>query len=231
MSVLASDKSKNLHTKQVDDVLVIQMDCPGAKVNSLNTSISEELEQVLRELESNTNLKSAVLISAKPDCFVAGADIGMLEQCQSAEEATRISQGAQYMFRRLENSRKPIVAAINGICLGGGLELALACHYRIATKDRKTKLGLPEVMLGLLPGGGGTVRLPRLTDVPTALDLQLTGKQLPAERAKKAGIVDLLVSPLGSGLAPVVPTNIAYLEQVAVQIAKDIANGKLKVIL
>lgn len=230
MSIMASDKTKNLHTKHVDGVLVIQMDCPGAKVNSLNTSISQELEQALRELESDSSLKSAVLISAKPDCFVAGADIGMLEKCQTAEDATRISQEAQYMFRRMENSRKPIVAAINGICLGGGLELALACHYRIATKDRKTKLGLPEVMLGLLPGGGGTVRLPKLTDVPTALDLQLTGKQLPAERAKKVGIVDLLVSPLGSGLAPVETTNIAYLEKVAIQVAKDMADGKLRVI-
>lgn len=97
-------------------------------------------------------------LRGKPGCFIAGADIGMLEACKTAEEATKISHGAQIMFDRMEKSRKPIVAAINGVCLGGGLEIALACHYRIATKDKKTGLGLPEVMLGLLPGGGGTQR-------------------------------------------------------------------------
>lgn len=84
-------------------------------------------------------------------------------------------------------SKKPFVAAINGVALGGGLELALACHYRIATKDKKTSLGLPEVMLGLLPGSGGTQRVPKLASVPTALDLELTGKNVKADKAKKLG--------------------------------------------
>lgn len=221
---------KNIRTKVVDGVLVVTLDCPGAKVNSLGESLSQEFEQVLKELETNGQVNSAVLISAKPGCFVAGADISMLEKCESAADATRISKDAQYMFERIEKSRKPIVAAINGVCLGGGLELVLACHYRIATKDKKTKLGLPEVMLGLLPGGGGTVRLPKLIGIPTALDMELTGKQLPAERAKRAGIIDLLVSPLGPGLGSADQMTIEYLEKVAIQVANDITSGKMKVI-
>ena len=227
MSAATAGSQQHLTTKVVDEVLVITMDSPGAKVNSLGTEISSEFERVLHELETNSKVKSAVLISGKPGCFVAGADIGMLEKCQSAEEATRISEGAQLMFDRMECSNKPIVAAINGVCLGGGLELALACHYRIATKDKKTKLGLPEVMLGLLPGGGGTVRLPKLTSVPTALDLELTGKQVQADRAKKLGFVDMLVDPLGPGLAPADANTMEYLEKVAVQVAHDIADGKI----
>ncbi|KAH8412985.1 hypothetical protein KR009_007331 [Drosophila setifemur] len=221
--------NKHLHTKVVDGVLVIRIDSPNAKVNSLGAEVSDEFERVIKDLETNPSVNSAVLISGKPGCFVAGADIGMLEACQTAEEATLISHGAQLMFDRMERSRKPIVAAINGVCLGGGLELALACHYRIATKDSKTKLGLPEVMLGLLPGGGGTVRLPKLTSVPTALDLGLTGKQVRADRAKRLGIVDLLVAPLGPGLQSAEQNTIENLEKTAVQVASDLASGKIRV--
>lgn len=123
----------------------------------------------------------------------------MLEQCKTAEDAKQISHAGQLRFNRMESGKKPIVAAINGVCLGGGFELALACHYRIATKDKKTGFGLPEVMLGLLPGAGGTQRTRQLTSIPTALDLALTGKTIKADRAKKLGLVDLLVAPLGPG--------------------------------
>lgn len=221
--------NKHTSTKIVDDVLVVTINSPNAKVNSLGEEISAEFESILRELQTNSKVNSAVLISGKPGCFIAGADIGMLEKVKSAEEATKISHGAQLMFDSMERSRKPIVAAINGVCLGGGLELALACHYRIATKDKKTSLALPEVMLGLLPGGGGTQRLPKLTSIPTALDMELTGKTVKADRAKKLGIVDLLVNPLGPGLKPADVTTMEYLENVAINIAKDIASGKLKV--
>lgn len=117
------------------------------RMNSLGTEVSAEFQTVLQELESNPKVNSAVLISAKPGCFVAGADIGMIEKCKTVEEATKLSHECQIMFSRMEKSPKPIVAAINGVCLGGGFELALACHYRIATKDKKTGLGLPEGLL------------------------------------------------------------------------------------
>lgn len=208
---------------------MVTLDSPGAKVNSLGEEVSKEFETVIQELEVNSAVNAAVITSAKPGCFVAGADITMLEKCKTVDEARRVSHNGQLMFERIEKSKKPIVAAINGVALGGGLELALACHYRIATKDKKTGLGLPEVMLGLLPGAGGTQRLPRLTNIPTALDMALTGKTVKADKAKKLGIVDLLVSPLGPGLEPAEATTIKYLEEVAVQIAKDIVSGKLKI--
>ncbi|XP_037939007.1 trifunctional enzyme subunit alpha, mitochondrial [Teleopsis dalmanni] len=221
--------NKHLQTKVVNNVLVINFNSPSSRVNCLGLDVSQEFESVLKELETNTNVKSAIIISGKPGCFIAGADVIMLEKCQTAEEATKISHSAQIMFDRMERSQKPIVAAINGACLGGGLELALACHYRIATEDKKTKLGLPEVMLGLLPGGGGTVRLPKFTSVPVTLDMQLTGKQITAKRAKKLGVVDLLLSPLGPGLAPAENITMEYLEKVAIEVANDISTGKLKV--
>lgn len=134
----------HIKTSVVDDVLVIKLDSPNVKVNSLGKEVTTEFDAVLKDFETNPNVRSAVLISAKPGCFVAGADITMLEQCTSVDEAKKISHEAQLMFNRMENSKKPIVCAINGVCLGGGFELALACHYRIATKDKKTGLGLPE---------------------------------------------------------------------------------------
>lgn len=198
-------------------------------MNSLGRDLFAEFEQILRDIETNPSIQSAVIISGKPGCFIAGADISMLEATKSAEETTKLSHDCQILLDRLERSSKPIVAAINGVALGGGLELALACHYRIATKDKKTTVGLPEVMLGLLPGGGGTQRLPKLTSVPTALDMALTGKNVKADKAKKLGIVDLLVSPIGPGLKTAEENTIEYLEKTAVAAAKDLASGKLKV--
>lgn len=221
--------TKHTRTKIIDGVLVITIDSPNVKVNSLGSEISAEFQSIIGEIESNPSINSAVLISGKPGVFVAGADIGMLEKCKTAQEARDISHGAQIMFDRLEKSKKPIVAAINGVCLGGGFELALACTYRIATKDKKTSIGLPEVMLGLLPGGGGTVRLPKLTSIPTALDLELTGKTVKADKAKKLGLVDLLVSPLGPGLQSAEANTMEYLEKVAIDIARDISTGKIKI--
>uniref|UniRef100_A0A336KZW8 Trifunctional enzyme subunit alpha, mitochondrial n=1 Tax=Culicoides sonorensis TaxID=179676 RepID=A0A336KZW8_CULSO len=220
---------KHIRTKQVGDVFVITLDSPGSKVNSLGEEVFAEFESLFREFETNPSVNSAVLISGKPGCFVAGADISMLEKCKSVEEALKVSHNGQLMFNRIEKSSKPVVAAINGVCLGGGLELALGCHYRIATKDKKTGLGVPEVMLGLLPGAGGTVRLPKLAGIPTSLDMALTGKTIKADKAKKLGLVDLLVTPLGPGLEPADVTTMKYLEEVAIQTAKDLASGKLKV--
>ena len=107
-----------------------------------------------------------------------------------------------------------------GPCLGGGLEVALAAHYRVAVNDARTVLGLPEVMIGLLPGGGGTQRLPRLVSLPDALDMALTGRQVKAKKAKALGIVDQLVEPLGPGIAPAEQRTLEYLESVAVATAK-----------
>src|SRR5690554_3598475 len=176
-----------------DNVAVIHIDVPGESMNTLKASFAEEVAQVLNNLEQQRDLKGVVVISDKPGSFVAGADIGMIDGCETAADTESLARQGQAMFDRIEQLNVPVVAAIDGACLGGGLELALACHYRIATDSSKTVIGLPEVQLGLLPGSGGTQRLPRLIGVQKALPLILTGKQLRATQAKKLGIVDDVV--------------------------------------
>ena len=116
----------------------------------------------MNEINKNESIKGAVIISGKTTGFIAGADINMIESCKSKEEVYELSKAGQKIFSEMEKSHKPIVSAIMGPCLGGGFEVALATHYRIAVNDNKTVVGLPEVKLGLLPGSGGTQRLPRL---------------------------------------------------------------------
>ncbi|XP_046961372.1 trifunctional enzyme subunit alpha, mitochondrial [Vanessa cardui] len=227
----AAAATSQVHTKckLVNGVYVVTLDSPNVKVNSLNVAVMDEVRNIINEVESNPAIEAAVLISGKPGCFIAGADITMLENCKTKEEVVALSKNGHDIFKRIESSRKPYIAAIQGSCLGGGLETALACKYRIAVKDAKTGFGLPEVMLGLLPGGGGTQRMPKLTSIPTTLDLALTGKTVKADKAKKLGIVDLLVSPLGPGMGQPESNTMKYLENVAIQVAKDIASGKITV--
>lgn len=118
----------------------------------MSEQFTAELEGLLKEVQNNSKIQAGVIISAKPSCFIAGADINMLSKCKNQDEATHLSHDGKRILDDIEKSSKPIVAAIRGSCLGGGLEVAMACHYRIAVKDKKTGLGLPEVMLGLLPG-------------------------------------------------------------------------------
>ena len=176
-----------------DAIGIITMDIAGESMNVLKAAFADEISQLLSEIKANSQLKGLVFISGKPDSFIAGADISMLDGCKTAEEAQAIGRMGQQMFDQLEQLPIPLVAAIHGPCLGGGLELALACHARVATSDNKTVLGLPEVQLGLLPGSGGTQRLPKLVGLQKALDMILTGKQLRAAQAKKAGLVDDVV--------------------------------------
>jgi 3-hydroxyacyl-CoA dehydrogenase/enoyl-CoA hydratase/3-hydroxybutyryl-CoA epimerase len=176
-----------------DSVLVLTLDVPGEKVNTLGKGLMAELEEVFALLDQDPGVKAAVLRSGKPDNFIAGADIKDFLGIQSALEGETLSRAGQALLDRLEAARVPVVAAIHGSCLGGGLETALACRYRVASDHPKTALGLPEVMLGLLPGAGGSQRLPRLVGLVTALDLILTGRSLKALRALKAGLVDEVV--------------------------------------
>lgn len=176
-----------------DQIAIISMDVPGESMNVLKAEFADEISQILDELQHNSQVKGVVLISGKAGSFMAGADISMLDGCESADQAETIARMGQGIFLRLEQLNVPVVAAINGPCLGGGLELALACHTRVATSNAKTVLGLPEVQLGLLPGSGGTQRLAKLVGLQKALDMTLTGKQLRAEQARKAGLVDEVV--------------------------------------
>ncbi|MRJ41075.1 MULTISPECIES: fatty acid oxidation complex subunit alpha FadJ [Idiomarina] len=176
-----------------DHVAVIHIDVPGESMNTLKASFADEVAHVLNQLEQHQDLRGVVLISDKPGSFVAGADISMIDACTNAADAESLARQGQAMFDRIEQLAVPVVAAIDGACLGGGLELALACHYRIATDNNRTVIGLPEVQLGLLPGSGGTQRLPRLIGIQKALPLILAGKQLRAKQARKLGIVDDVV--------------------------------------
>src|SRR5687768_662251 len=175
-----------------EGVATITIDQKGKPVNVLSRSLVDELTHAIRRLEAG-EAQAAVILSGKPGVWIAGADIDELQQIRTPADGQLLSRVAHELLGRLENLEVPVVAAIDGAALGGGLELALACTYRIASDSEKTKLGLPEVQLGLLPGAGGTQRLPRLIGLRAALDLMLTGKQIDGRRARKAGLVDEVV--------------------------------------
>jgi len=181
--------------EKTDGVAIITMDIEGLPQNVLNESVGREFESLFDDIEQDSSLVAMVFKSGKPGCFVAGADISMLQQIETQEQALESCKLLHGLFQRVADLKITTVAAIDGVCLGGGLELALVFDYRIASSAKSTRIGVPEVQLGLLPGGGGTTRLPRMIALPTALDLILTGKQLNAKRAKNAGLVDAVVLP------------------------------------
>jgi 3-hydroxyacyl-CoA dehydrogenase / enoyl-CoA hydratase / 3-hydroxybutyryl-CoA epimerase len=182
-------------TLRDDGIGIIGIDVPGEKQNTLKPEFGPQFEAVLEQVRAQPGLKGLVLYSTKPGRFVAGADVGLFDTLRSAADAAEASRGCQRLFRAIEALPVPAVAAIDGVCLGGGLELALACRARICADSPSTRLGLPEVMLGLLPGAGGTQRLPRLIGIAAALDLMLTGKALRPARARRIGLVDAVVPP------------------------------------
>ncbi|MCL1125663.1 fatty acid oxidation complex subunit alpha FadJ [Shewanella surugensis] len=185
-------KTFNL-TRREDGIAILTMDVPGETMNTLRAEFAPEINDVLTEIKSDSQIKGLVLVSGKKDSFVAGADISMLDACRTAKDAKILSSDGHVVFNELEGLNIPVVAAIHGVCLGGGLELALACHQRVCSDNKKTVMGLPEVQLGLLPGGGGTQRLPRLVGIAKSLDLMLTGKQVRPKQALKMGLVDDVV--------------------------------------
>ncbi|NQY35358.1 MAG: fatty acid oxidation complex subunit alpha FadJ [Alteromonadaceae bacterium] len=179
--------------RQDNGIAKLIMDVVGDSMNTLKAEFVEQISQVLTQIRADKSITGLLLISGKKGSFVAGADINMLASCKTAEEATALSRQGQVIFDQLESLPVPVVAAIDGPCLGGGLELAMACHARVCSDSTKTALGVPEVQLGLLPGGGGTQRLPKLVGIQKALDMMLTGKQLRAKQALKAGLVNEVV--------------------------------------
>jgi len=178
-----------------DGTAVLTFDLPGEPVNKLTAAVKAEFEQVFAALQADSAVRAIVLISGKPDVFIAGADIEEFTRLETPSQAEALSRDGQEMIGRVAASTKPVVAAIHGACVGGGLELALACHWRVATDHPKTQIGLPEVQLGLLPAAGGSVRLPRLIGLRAALDIILAGKTERAAKAFRLGIVDELVHP------------------------------------
>ncbi|HET7379297.1 MAG TPA: enoyl-CoA hydratase-related protein, partial [Gaiellales bacterium] len=195
-----------------DGVAVVTLDTPGMPVNVISRGVKEELYELLAELERDASVTAVVFFSGKPDNFIAGADIEEFVQLKSTADAEQLSRDGQTLIDRVAAFTKPTVAAIHGACLGGGLEFALACRYRVATDHPKTQIGLPEVQLGILPGAGGCQRLPRLIGARAALDMILAAKSERAAKAFRLGIVDELVAP-------------AILQDIAIAAARRLAQG------
>jgi 3-hydroxyacyl-CoA dehydrogenase/enoyl-CoA hydratase/3-hydroxybutyryl-CoA epimerase len=204
--------STALHWEVKDHIAIVTFDLPGEPVNKITRAVKDEFIATFEALGRDPNVHAIVFLSGKRDVFIAGADIEEFVTITSAAEAERLSAGGQEMLDRIARLPKPVVVGIHGACLGGGLEFALACHYRVATDHAKTQLGLPEVQLGLLPGAGGCQRLPRLIGARAALDIILAGKSERAAKAFRLGMVDELVAP-------------AILYEITVAAAERLAGG------
>ena len=196
-----------LHTYLTDKILTITINRPD-KLNAINKTVMSELGEVVSEIYVNHDIRGAILTGAGAKAFVAGADITEF-QGLSAEEGEALARRGQEVFDRIEASPKPIIAAVNGFALGGGCELAMACHFRLCTPN--ARFGQPEVSLGLIPGYGGTQRLTRIVGKGKAIELMLTGRMADAQEAlpvcswlvhrdfragKKATIDNMLFPPL-----------------------------------
>mmetsp|Transcript_30822 Transcript_30822/g.53299 ORF Transcript_30822/g.53299 Transcript_30822/m.53299 type:complete len:767 (-) Transcript_30822:136-2436(-) len=217
-STQAKDEWKYFKELEVVDggVAILKIDGPG-KMNTIDEGFVREMEAIWdQQIMANPDIKSVVLMSSKPDNFIAGADIKMISSIEDKSSIKELCLAAHRgLFRKMAGG-KPAVAAIHGACMGGGLEVALHCAARVATGHHKTVLSLPEVKLGILPGFGGTQRLPRLVGIQGALDMMLTGKNVRPDKAKKMGLVDQVVD--GPSLEPV-----------AIQMARDLQDPKYKV--
>lgn len=177
-----------------DGYLWVEIDHPHRAVNTLSRSMLEGLNSLIDQIESSKP-KGVLFVSAKKGNFIAGADIEEMTTLRGPEEARQLSEFGQRVFARLESLKVPTVALISGSCLGGGLEFSLCCTHRVADDSRKTLLGLPEVQLGLVPGWGGTVRLPRRVGLLRALKMITTGSPINGRQAYSAGLVDAVVPP------------------------------------
>jgi len=187
-------------TLEVDDdgVAWLVFDDPASKLNILTRAVLTRLDLLVGEIEAlarDGTAKSLVVRSGKPGSFIAGADVDEIASITDEDEGYQAAREGQRIYRRIEQLPIPAVAAVDGICLGGGTELILACGYRIATDRPQTRIGLPEVRLGILPGFGGTTRLPRLIGLSQALPIILTGQAVAASKARRIGLVEEVVHP------------------------------------
>ncbi|MEP6781636.1 MAG: 3-hydroxyacyl-CoA dehydrogenase NAD-binding domain-containing protein, partial [Gemmatimonadaceae bacterium] len=194
-------------------VAIISYDQPNSPVNVLSSNVGTIFSAVFALVESDSAFVGAVLASGKKDTWIAGADIEELSSLKTPLQGEELSRAGHAVMDKLAAMKKPVVAAIHGACLGGGLETALACRHRIATDHANTVLAFPEVQLGLLPGAGGTQRLPRTVGLQAALDMMLTGKNIRAKKALQMGLVHEMVHP-------------AILHAISVQRVRQLARGE-----
>lgn len=176
-----------------ESVIWLTLDVQGSAVNTLNNNVLQQLDVILDNIIEQENVTALVIRSGKSKGFIAGADVKQFCKINDANDAVQLVRHGQHVFNKLAELASPTIAVIEGFCMGGGLELALACRYRIALDDPSVRLGLPEVKLGIHPGWGGTVRLPQLIGPLAALDLILTGRAVSTSEAKRIGLVDVIV--------------------------------------
>lgn len=179
-----------LLNEKEEGIIVVTINRPD-KLNALNGELLEELQSAFTHIEENSQIKAVIVTGSGNKAFVAGADIKELREL-NRESGEKLSSNGQQIFSFIEQCSKPVIALINGYALGGGAELAMACHIRIATDN--ALIGLPEVSLGLIPGYGGTQRLPSLVGISKAMEMILTGKPIKAEEAERFGLVSSIHS-------------------------------------
>ena len=182
----------NITLEIKQNIATIIFDLKDEKINKLSFEILQEFNEKLDIIKDDTSIKALLIDSAKKDIFIAGADIKQIEQLKNSEEVYNALMEVHKIFNKLENLSIPTIAYINGACMGGGLELALACKYRVLSTNEKTKLAFPEIKLGIFPGFAGTIRAPKLIGLVNALDLILTGKTIDAKKAYKIGLADMI---------------------------------------
>lgn len=188
---MSDENSTVRFDREADGIALVTVNRPD-KLNALNADTVRQLDSVLRSARDDDGVRVIILTGSGEKAFVAGADIAELSRMGSID-GVGVSRAGQATFRMMEAMPKPVIGAINGFALGGGLELALACHIRIASN--RAKFGLPEVKLGIIPGYGGTVRLPRLVGRGRALELMLTGEMIDADEAYRIGLVNRVTEP------------------------------------
>lgn len=192
---------ESLRLKKEGDIGILEFDLQGEKINKLSSPIMKRLSEVLVEVQ-NSSLKALLVVSRKNRIFIAGADIDEIKNLKTAESASAAAAQGQLIVNQFEDLKIPVVVSINGACMGGGCELALACDYRLISDDPSAKIGLPETKLGVIPGFGGCYRLPRVIGLQAALDIILAGKAVDGRKATKLGLADELVpAPLLDGYA------------------------------
>ncbi|MDO5770359.1 MAG: enoyl-CoA hydratase-related protein, partial [Psychrobacter sp.] len=200
-SVTAINSLANFSAERDDaGIITVTIDQSDRKMNVIGDGFTQSFASLSDSFIADDTAKGLILTSGK-DTFIVGADIDQLGHIETPEQAYNLVEDLKSSLRKLETCGKPVVAAMTGTTLGGGLEIALACHYRIAIDSPKTKLGLPEVKLGLLPGGGGTQRLPRLVGIQKALELMTQGKELRPGPAKDIGLINETASDKDDMLA------------------------------
>ena len=180
-------------TKSKTGVVTVALNVPDRPLNVLTHEVMMELDSIVSDLQTYADCRMIVFRSDKESGFLAGADVGAIARINCPKEAAKLIDAGQQLFHRIEWMPTPTVAVIHGPCLGGGLEWSLACDYRIAKDDAKTKIGLPEIKLGVIPGWGGTQRLPKFVPLSVAVRMILQGKHLSAHEALACGLVDRLV--------------------------------------